>query len=207
MRSVEVLKIQNAARNSHANGSRTSSATRTCGRSSSPTLLTRSQRICHENLRLRDKDYVEAYEDWIAQRAGVQRTAAAPVPPMFTPFTLRGVDAEEPRRRLADGAVLVRRRLAGRLSPRAPRRARHGRRGPGLHRDDLRLAPTRASRRAARACGTTRSATAWKRIVDFVHARQRREDRLQLGHAGAKGSTQLRLGRRWTSRSPTATGR
>ena len=36
-------------------------------------LLTRSQRISHENLRLRDKGYVEGYEDWIAERAGVQR--------------------------------------------------------------------------------------------------------------------------------------
>ena len=36
-------------------------------------MLTRSQRISHENLRLRDKAYVESYEDWIAQRAGLAR--------------------------------------------------------------------------------------------------------------------------------------
>ena len=33
---------------------------------------------------------------------------------MFTPFTLRGLTLREPRRRLADGAVFVRRRHAGR---------------------------------------------------------------------------------------------
>ena len=89
-------------------------------------LLTRSQRISHENLRLRDKGYVEDYEDWIAERAGraAARRCSSPIPPMFTPFTRARRHAEEPRRRLADGAVLVRRRHARRLPPRAPRRAR-----------------------------------------------------------------------------------
>jgi anthraniloyl-CoA monooxygenase len=51
-------------------------------------LLTRSQRISHENLRLRDRKYLEAYEDWIAERAGVKRQPAQlPIPPMFTPYT------------------------------------------------------------------------------------------------------------------------
>jgi AcrR family transcriptional regulator len=36
-------------------------------------MLTRSQRISHENLRLRDKNYVERYEHWIAERAGVPK--------------------------------------------------------------------------------------------------------------------------------------
>jgi anthraniloyl-CoA monooxygenase len=55
-------------------------------------LLTRSQRISHENLRLRDKGYIERYEDWMAERAGVTRSPGqAPIPPMFTPFTLRGL--------------------------------------------------------------------------------------------------------------------
>jgi anthraniloyl-CoA monooxygenase len=35
---------------------------------------------------------------------------------------------------------------------------------------------------------TPEHTAAWKRIVDFVHE-QRRQNRLQLGHAGAKGST------------------
>jgi anthraniloyl-CoA monooxygenase len=51
-------------------------------------LLTRSQRISHENLRLRDTLW-RSYEDWIAgwpAAAGSQQ----PIPPMFTPFTVRG---------------------------------------------------------------------------------------------------------------------
>ena len=46
--------------------------------------------------------------------------------------------AGEPRRRLADGAVQGGRRLPDRLALRPLRRARQGRRRPGLHRDDLR---------------------------------------------------------------------
>ena len=48
---------------------------------------------------------------------------------------------------------------------------------------------------------------AWKRIVDFVHANSKAKICLQLGHSGAKGSTQRRLGRAMTSRSTTAIGR
>jgi anthraniloyl-CoA monooxygenase len=51
--------------------------------------------------------------------------------------------------------------------------------------------PTRASRPPARACGTRRSATRWKRIVDFVHANSDAKIAMQLGHAGAKGSTRV----------------
>jgi anthraniloyl-CoA monooxygenase len=36
---------------------------------------------------------------------------------------------------------------------------------------------------------------AWTRIVGFVHANSRPKICLQLGHSGAKGSTQARLGR------------
>ena len=57
-------------------------------------LLTRSQRIGHENLRLRDTTYVERIERWFANghaevRPNGGMTPAAPVPPMFTPLRLR----------------------------------------------------------------------------------------------------------------------
>src|SRR3989442_10232607 len=67
-------------------------------------LLTRSQRVSHESLRLRDGGYLGGVERWFAARAGAQphsRTAAQldrgregearAVAPMFTPFTLRGM--------------------------------------------------------------------------------------------------------------------
>jgi anthraniloyl-CoA monooxygenase len=58
-------------------------------------MLTRSQRISHENLRLRDPGYVAHFEDWFAARAcaraGVDLPAGVRVPPMFTPLRVRDV--------------------------------------------------------------------------------------------------------------------
>jgi anthraniloyl-CoA monooxygenase len=92
VRSVEVLRIQNAARNSTEWFEHVKRYVNLPPAQFAYSLLTRSQRISHENLRLRDKQYVEQYEDWIAQAAGVTREPTqAPIPPMFTPFTVRGI--------------------------------------------------------------------------------------------------------------------
>ncbi len=74
---------------------------------------------------------------------------------------------------------------------RALRRTRQRRRRPGVHRNDLRLVQKAASRPAAPGSTTTRRKEAWKRIVDFVHAETDAKIAIQLGHSGAKGSTQL----------------
>ncbi|MEP7140573.1 MAG: lycopene cyclase family protein, partial [Caldimonas sp.] len=93
LRSIEVLRIQNAARNSTEWFEHVDRYVALPPEQFAYSLLTRSQRISHENLRLRDKGYVEDYEGWIAERAGLPARAAAQssVPPMLTPFTLRGV--------------------------------------------------------------------------------------------------------------------
>ena len=98
LRSVEVLKIQNAARNSTEWFEHVDRYVNLPPEQFAYSLLTRSQRISHENLRLRDRGYVEEYEDWIAALAGVRRAPAQhSIPPMLTPFTLRGVTLREPR--------------------------------------------------------------------------------------------------------------
>jgi anthraniloyl-CoA monooxygenase len=94
LRRVETLRLQNAARNAME-------WFEVCGERYCDQLepeqfmysmLTRSQRISHENLRLRDKGWLEGYERWFAARTACGATAAAslPLPPMFTPFTVRG---------------------------------------------------------------------------------------------------------------------
>ena len=50
-------------------------------------MLTRSQRISHENLRLRDKAWLEGYEAWFAGRTATPGIR----PPMFTPYRQRSV--------------------------------------------------------------------------------------------------------------------
>ncbi|RZI97710.1 MAG: bifunctional salicylyl-CoA 5-hydroxylase/oxidoreductase, partial [Rubrivivax sp.] len=81
-RSIEVLRIQNAARNSTEWFENVERHARLAPEQFAYSLLTRSQRISHENLRLRDARYVGEFERWLAAQSGVD----AQVPPMFTPF-------------------------------------------------------------------------------------------------------------------------
>ncbi|HWW68363.1 MAG TPA: FAD-dependent monooxygenase, partial [Duganella sp.] len=95
-RVVEVAKLQSAARNSME---WFENVERYCAMEAPQfaySMLTRSQRLSHENLRLRDAAYVAGYEDWFAARAFERAGLPAPdprpstsVPPMFTPFKVR----------------------------------------------------------------------------------------------------------------------
>jgi len=149
-------------------------------------LLTRSKRITHANLKVRDPGLVDAADRHFAERA----EAAPSAPPMFTPFTLRGLtlpnrvvvspmcqySAEDGMpndwhlvhlgSRAVGGAGLVMAEMTdvtaeGRITPGCT----------GLYSD-------------AHVAG-------WKRVVDFVHAHSRSAIGIQLGHAGRKGSTDL----------------
>src|SRR5262249_17488703 len=82
-RKVEALKLQNAARNSTEWFENVQRYTHLEPEQFAYSLLTRSQRISHENLRLRDKSYVTRVESWIAEQSGLPPKA---IPPMFTPF-------------------------------------------------------------------------------------------------------------------------
>ncbi|MBX3604964.1 MAG: bifunctional salicylyl-CoA 5-hydroxylase/oxidoreductase [Piscinibacter sp.] len=186
-RGVEVLKIQNAARNSTEWFETVERHAKLEPEQFAYSLLTRSQRISHENLRERDAGYVGGIEGWLAQRAGMP---AAPVPPMFTPFTLRGLTLKN--------RVVV--------SPMAQYSAVDGL--PGDHHlvhlgaramggaglvfcemtctsPDARITP------GCPGLWNDAQTQAWKRIVDFVHAHTTARIAMQLGHAGPKGSTRV----------------
>ncbi|MEP7181557.1 MAG: bifunctional salicylyl-CoA 5-hydroxylase/oxidoreductase [Betaproteobacteria bacterium] len=186
-RSVEVLKIQNAARNSTEWFESVERYTAFEAEQFAYSLLTRSQRISHENLRLRDPAFVARIEAWYAQRGGLPPQA---VPPMFTPFELRGLTL--PNRVVVspmaqysctdgtpDDYYLVH------LGSRA-----HG--GAGLVFTEM-TCPSAGARISPGCAGmyAPEHRGAWKRIVDYVHARTGSKVALQLGHAGPKGSTQL----------------
>jgi anthraniloyl-CoA monooxygenase len=186
-RSVEVLKIQNAARNSTEWFENVDRYAGFEAEQFAYSLLTRSQRISHENLRVRDPGFVEHVESWFAQHASAGATA---VPPMFTPFRLRGVTLANrvvmsPMAQYScvdgvpDDFYLVH------LGSRA-----HG--GAGLVFTEM-TAPSADGRISPGCAGMyePRHEAAWKRIVDYVHARTPAKIALQLGHAGPKGSTQL----------------
>ena len=94
VRRVDVARIQNAARNAmewfEVVGRRYADSLEP--QQFFYSMLTRSQRISHENLRLRDRDWLEGYERWFARKAGVpvNDNERAP-PPMLTPYRVRGV--------------------------------------------------------------------------------------------------------------------
>ncbi|MFM8609249.1 MAG: bifunctional salicylyl-CoA 5-hydroxylase/oxidoreductase [Burkholderiaceae bacterium] len=182
-RSVEVLKIQNAARNSTEWFENVDRYTGMEIEQFSYSLLTRSQRISHENLRLRDAQWLEGYEQWLA---GTRR----PVLPMLTPLkarelTLKNRIVVSPMAtysavdgvpqdfhlvhlgaRALGGAALV---FVEMTSPTPEGCITPG--CPGLWNDEQQQA--------------------FARIVRFVHDSSSAKIGLQLGHSGPKGSTQL----------------
>src|SRR5690606_32391974 len=94
LRRVDVARIQNAARNAmewfEVVGTRY--ADQLEPEQFMYSMLTRSQRISHENLRLRDAKWLEGYERWFAEQAGLAVEGdKRSLPPMLTPFTVRGV--------------------------------------------------------------------------------------------------------------------
>ena len=186
-RAVEVLKIQNAARNSTEWFEHVDRYAVFDAEQFAYSLLTRSQRISHENLRLRDRAFVTGMETWFSGRAGGERQA---VPPMFTPFTLRGVTLRNRvvvspmaqyscRDGTPDDYYLVH------LGSRA-----HG--GAGLvFTEMVCVAPDARITPGCAGLYSPEHVAAWRHIVDYVHARTGAKIALQLGHAGPKGSTQL----------------
>jgi anthraniloyl-CoA monooxygenase len=193
LRSVEVLKIQSSARNSMEWFENVERYTHLEAEQFAYSMLTRSQRISHENLRLRDPAFVERYERWIAERAFAASGVAAPatarsLPPMLTPYRARG--------------VVLRNRIV--VSPMAQYSATDGVPGDyhlvhlgaramgGAAMVFAEMTCVSPDARITPGCpGLWNDAQrdAWRRIVDFVHGATDAKIAMQLGHAGAKGST------------------
>ena len=180
------------------------------------TLLTRSLRVTHQNLKVRDPAFVARVDAWFAAQAARQAEVpvatiasephaaspapaaagstpgplASPVPPpMFTPFKLRGV--------LLQNRVVV--------SPMSQYTAENGTPndwhlvhlgtraigGAGLVFAEM--TDVSAEGRISPWCpGLYRPehAAAWRRIGEFVHRHSEAKFGVQLGHAGRKASTQ-----------------
>jgi anthraniloyl-CoA monooxygenase len=221
-RSVEVLKIQNAARNSTEWFENVDRYTGMDIQQFAYSLLTRSQRISHENLRLRDPQWLEGYEAWLEAHnpqasshlryesgapplrgslppegadpawggPAPDRAARHPTPPMLLPLTVRG--------------LTLKNRIV--VSPMAQYSATDGVAGDWhlVHLGARALggaalvmvemtSPTPEGRITPGCTGLWNDAqeVALRRIVDFVHSSSSARIGIQLGHSGAKGSTQL----------------
>ena len=186
-RMTEALRLQNAARNSTEWFENVKRYISMEPEQFTYSLLTRSQRVSHENLRLRDATYLGGVERWFAARAG---SAAAASPPMFTPFTLRGLT-------VANRVVVAPMDMysADDGTPGEFHLVHLGTRaigGAGLVMTEMTCVA--ADARITPGCAgmyEPRHLAAWRRIVEFVHRESRAKVCLQLGHAGPKGSTKL----------------
>ena len=188
-RRLEVLRLQNAARNSTEWFEEIERYFHLDPVQFNYSLLTRSQRISHENLRQRDPDWLAGAEKWFERRA-TGRMPNAARPPMFVPLKVRGIE------------------LANRVcvSPMAQYRATDGlpndwhfvhyaeraKGGAGMVFTEMTCVS--AIGRISPGCTglyTEEHERAWKKLVDFVHAETEAKIAIQLGHSGLKGSTQL----------------
>jgi anthraniloyl-CoA monooxygenase len=186
-RNLEVLKLQNSARNSTEWFETLHRYLRFEPLQFAYSLLTRSQRISHENLRLRDPEWLSRVEGWFWERAGVAGKSAAP---MFAPLQLRDL-------RLANRVAVSPMAMYSAVDgvPDDFHLVHYGNRalgGAGLVFTEMTCVS--AEGRISPGCTglwNNKQALAWRRIVDFVHARSSAKFCLQLGHSGGKGSTRV----------------
>jgi len=187
-RRVEVLRLQSAARNSLEWFEDIERYLGLDPVQFNYSLLTRSQRISHENLRLRDPAWLSDAEAWFQRQSGnadnVHRT------PMFAPFRLREMTL---RNRVVVSPMAQYKAVDG--CPTDWHFAHYAERakgGAGL----VAIEMTCVSPEGRITPGCTgfyapEHERAWKRLVDFVHAETEAKICAQIGHSGPKGSTQL----------------
>ena len=188
-RSLEVLKLQNSARNSTEWFETLERYTHFEPLQFAYSLLTRSQRISHENLRLRDREWLETVERWFWKRATDGRSSKT-APPMFAPFRLRGMEIDN---RITVSPMALYSALDG--VPGDFHFVHYGERaigGAGLVFTEMTcVSPEGRISPGCTGMWNADHVAAWKHIVDFVHANSKAKICLQLGHSGAKGSTRL----------------
>ena len=195
VRGVEVIKIQNAAKNAMEWFEDAAQYTDMEPEQFNYSLLTRSQRITHDNLKLRDSKYVENYEKWFAAKAFADAGLNLPepdaqIPPMFTPFKVRD--------------LVLQNRIV--VSPMAQYSAVDGlpsdyhlvhlgaRAMGGAALVMTEMTCTSADARITPGCPgiyNNEQLEGWRRIVNFVHANTEAKIGIQIGHAGAKSSTRV----------------
>ncbi|GAA4712362.1 bifunctional salicylyl-CoA 5-hydroxylase/oxidoreductase [Sphingomonas lutea] len=186
-RNLEVLKLQNSARNSTEWFETLDRYLHFEPLQFAYSLLTRSQRISHENLRVRDPEWLASVERWFWERAGVPGKSAAP---MFAPFRLRDMRLEN---RITVSPMAMYSAEDG--TPNDFHFVHYGERalgGAGLVFTEMTcVSPEGRITPGCTGLWNEEQAAAWTRIVDFVHARSKAKICLQLGHSGAKGSTRV----------------
>ena len=189
VRRLEVLRLQSAARNSLEWFEQVERYLGLDPVQLNYSMLTRSQRISHENLRERDPKWLEAAERWFMDQAGMPKDAPVRTP-MFTPFKMRDMELKN--------RIVV--------SPMAQYKAKDGipddwhlihygeraKGGAGLVYTEMTCVSSEG--RITPGCTglyAPEHEAGWIRLTDFVHKETDAKICCQIGHSGRKGSTNL----------------
>ncbi|HZD23418.1 MAG TPA: bifunctional salicylyl-CoA 5-hydroxylase/oxidoreductase [Acidimicrobiia bacterium] len=154
-------------------------------------MLTRSQRVTYDNLRLRDPDYMDSVDRWYATSDhGSPVATDSATPPMFHPYRVRDLD-------LANRVVVSPMDQYSAMDgvPTEWHLVHLGSRavgGAGLVMTEM----TCVSPEGRISVGDTGlwnddQTREWARIVGFVHTNTEAKIGLQIGHSGRKGATKL----------------
>jgi anthraniloyl-CoA monooxygenase len=202
-RMTEALRLQNAARNSMEWFEHVKRYMHLPPEQFAYSLLTRSQRVSHENLRLRDSTYLTGVERWFSSRASRGESSGhskwtrpgktpdeKPPPPMFTPFQLRGMTLSN---RVIVSPMDMYTARDG--TPNDFHLVHLGARSIGgaalLMTEMVCVSPEGRISLGCTGMYCDEHLAQWRRIVDFVHEYSDTKICLQLGHSGRKGSTCL----------------
>ena len=152
-------------------------------------MLTRSQRISHENLRERDPKWLESAERWFMDQAGMPGDAPVRAP-MFAPFKLRDMELKN--------RIVV--------SPMAQYKSKDGvpddwhlihygeraKGGAGLVYTEMTcVSPEGRITPGCPGLYAPEHEAGWARLTKFVHSETDAKICCQIGHSGRKGSTNL----------------
>jgi len=188
-RRLEVLRLQSAARNSLEWFETVERYFGLDPVQLNYSMLTRSQRISHENLRARDRAWLESAERWFMTQAGAPEDAPLRAP-MFAPFRLRD--------------MALKNRIV--VSPMAQYKAEDGcptdwhlihygeraKGGAGLVYTEMTcVSPEGRITPGCPGLYAPEHEAVWSRLTDFVHSETDAKICCQIGHSGRKGSTRL----------------
>lgn len=188
-RRLEVLRLQSAARNSLEWFEEVERYLGLDPVQLNYSMLTRSQRISHENLRMRDPKWMESAERWFMTQAGL--AADAPVrAPMFVPIKLRDMTLKN---RIVVSPMAQ--YMAEDGCPNDWHLSHYGERakgGAGLVYTEMTCVS--ATGRITPGCPglyAPEHEAAWSRLTGFVHSFTDAKICCQIGHSGRKGSTNI----------------
>jgi anthraniloyl-CoA monooxygenase len=188
-RQLEVVKLQNAARNSTEWFEHLDRYLDMAPLQFAYALLTRSQRVSHENLRLRDPAWLASLEAQLAE-AAFGRPVVEPVPPMFMPFKLRDMTM---RNRIVMSPMAMYSAVNG--VPDDFHLVHYGARALGgaalVVTEMTCVSPEGRITPGCTGLWNEAQVEGWRRVTDFVHRTPGARICVQLGHSGSKGSTRI----------------